>query len=134
MTEMLAGLADRLNPDAVGHPNNLFNAVVFTLIEDYPGGLQALLDRFSAAGYASHVASWLSDGPNEPLTAEDVTKVCGRDGIEALATRLNVTPQRVTDGLAEKLPDIINRLTPSNRVDDAFIRDSLPLLTGRVFG
>ena len=28
----------------------------------------------------------------------------------------------------------INRLTPSNRVDEAFIRDSLPLLTGRVFG
>ncbi len=134
MTELLTGLADRIKLDAVGHPNNLFNTVVFTLIEDYPGGLQALLDRFSSAGYASHVASWLSDGRNEPLTSEDVVKVFDRDGLAALGTRLGLTPQRVAEGLAEKVPDIINRLTPSNRVDEAFIRDSLPLLTGRVFG
>lgn len=134
MTEVLSGLAERLNLDAVGHPNNLFNTAVFTLIEDYPGGLQALLDRFSGAGYASHVASWLSDDPNEPLTSADVLKMCDDKGLAALAAKLGLSPQRVAEGLAEKLPDLINRLTPSNRVDEAFIRDSLPLLTGRVFG
>ncbi|MCA3132438.1 MAG: YidB family protein [Betaproteobacteria bacterium] len=134
MSDVLTGLAERLNLDAVGHPNNLFNSVVFTLIEDYPGGLQGLLDRFASQGYANHVASWLSDGRNEPLAPEDVLKVCGREGVAALAAKLNLTPERVVTGLAEKLPDLINRLTPSNRVDEAFIRDSLPLLTGRVFG
>lgn len=134
MTEVLTGLAERLNLEAVGHPNNLFNSVVFTLVDGYPGGLQGLLDRFSSQGYSSHVASWLSDGGNEPLTPEDVAKVFDREGIAALATKLGLPPQRVAEGLAQKLPDIINRLTPSNRVDEAFIRDSLPLLTGRVFG
>jgi len=132
MTNVLERVADSLATDMVGHPANLFNQVVFTLVRDHPGGLQGLLDRFTQAGLGAHVASWLSDGQNQALTASELGQVFDASEIAALAGKLGVSPAETEDRLATTLPDIVNRMTPSNQVDPAFLREILPLLTGKV--
>lgn len=132
MNNVLERVADSLATDMVGHPANLFNQVVFTLVRDHPGGLQGLLDRFTQAGLGTHVASWLSDEPNQPLTARELGRVFDAGEIAALASKLGVSPTEAGARLATTLPDIVNRMTPGNRVDPAFLREILPLLTGKV--
>jgi uncharacterized protein YidB (DUF937 family) len=128
----LEQVATSLATDMVGNRENLFNQVVFTLIRDHAGGLAGLLERFTAAGLGGHVQSWLGDGPNLPLSVEDLAGMFGRDEIAGMAAKLGITPEDTASGLARTLPDIVNRLTPGNQVDDAFVRESLDLLTGRV--
>jgi len=132
MTNVLERVADSLATDMVGHPANLFNQVVFTLVRDHPGGLQGLLDRFTQAGLGAHVTSWLSDDQNQALTASELGQVFDPSEIAVLAGKLGVSPAETGARLATTLPDIVNRMTPSNQVDPAFLREILPLLTGKV--
>jgi uncharacterized protein YidB (DUF937 family) len=128
----LEQVADALAADMVGNRENLFNQVVFTLIRDYPGGLESLLERFTAAGFGEHVRSWLGDGPNLPLATDDLARVFDREQVAGMAAKLGLTPDAAAAGLARAIPDIVNRLTPGNHVDAAFVKESLDLLTGRV--
>ena len=128
----LEQVADALAADMVGNRENLFNQVVFTLIRDYPGGLESLLERFTAAGFGEHVQSWLGDGPNLPLATGDLARVFDREQVAGMAAKLGLTPDAAAAGLARAVPDIVNRLTPGNHVDAAFVKESLDLLPGRV--
>ncbi len=90
------------------------------------GGLGGLLQRLQAGGLGQQADSWVRDGDNEPISAEDLRNALGPDAIHQLATQAGVSDEEASGGLASLVPELVNQLTPEGRlpaggqVDTAF--------------
>ncbi len=80
------------------------------------GGLEGLLERFQANGLADQVASWVGTGHNLPVSAADIQRVLGSEKIGELARRAGVDPNVASQELAQILPQIVDKLTPSGQM------------------
>jgi uncharacterized protein YidB (DUF937 family) len=87
------------------------------------GGIGAVLGKFRQKGYQQQASSWVGTGDNEPIEAEAVNNVVGRDELSRIAQRLGVPEGDVADAFAEILPELTNQLSPDGEVapqaDDA---------------
>ena len=82
------------------------------------GGLGGLLRQFESAGFADQARSWVSPGQNQPLPADALGRVFGQDGLATIARLAGLSEGETTTGLAQLLPEIIDRATPEGRVPD----------------
>ena len=48
------------------------------MIQNQPGGLQGLVQSFHDKGMGGLVSSWISSGPNPPISGDQVHQVLGR--------------------------------------------------------
>ena len=75
------GLLDSLLSTALGStPANQQPSLVnmaLGLIQNHPQGLQGLLDQFIQSGLAQHAQSWVGNGQNMPLSAEQLVQALG---------------------------------------------------------
>jgi uncharacterized protein YidB (DUF937 family) len=62
------------------------------------GGLGGLVEAFQKKGLGDMVASWISTGPNPPISAKQVSDVLGSDILKQFATKAGV-PQSEAGGL-----------------------------------
>ncbi|PPC79583.1 MAG: hypothetical protein CTY35_13005 [Methylotenera sp.] len=81
------------------------------------GGLEGVLAKFNDAGFTEQAASWVSQGNNLPISAEQIIQVLGRDNIASMAEKLTMSPTDVSAKIAEYLPQAINKMTPNGTVD-----------------
>lgn len=80
------------------------------------GGLGGLLDRFSQRGHGDAVSSWVSTGPNQPLSRGMVDQTFDDGEVAAIAREAGVGEDEARDGLSELLPDVVDHLTPDGRL------------------
>jgi len=80
-------------------------------------GLEGVLAKFNDAGFTEQAASWVSQGNNLPISAEQIIQVLGRDNIASMAEKLTMSPTDVSAKIAEYLPQAINKMTPNGKVD-----------------
>lgn len=80
------------------------------------GGVGDLVQQFQQGGFGAHVASWVSDGQNQPIEANAIQQVLGQPVVASLAAKFGVDPQQASALLAQHLPDIISHLTPEGKV------------------
>ncbi len=81
------------------------------------GGVQGLLDKFTKGGLGDAAASWVGMGENKAVSADQVHHALGADQISEVAAKLGVDTSKASSLLAEFLPKIIDKLTPSGQVD-----------------
>ena len=112
----------------------LLNAAI-SMIQNQPGGLQGLLGKFQESGLGDHVASWVGNGENLPINADQIKQALGSEQVEALAQQAGVPAEHATGGLAALLPDIINHLTPNGQVpQEGGLQQGLGGLLGKLLG
>ena len=80
------------------------------------GGLPVLVQKFESQGLGSVVQSWISNGPNHSITADQLQQVLGSDAVTQLASKLGLNPQELMQKLAQILPDAVNKMTPDGVV------------------
>ncbi len=80
------------------------------------GGLSKLLSGFQAQGLSSQADSWVGTGPNEPVTAGQVSQVIGDDQIGQIAERLGVSHDEAAQAIAEVLPQVVDRVSPDGQL------------------
>ena len=70
-----------------------------------------LVGRFTGAGgdIATKAKSWLGDGANDSISADQIQATLGDDKIDAFATKLGVNREEASKGLAEMLPQLIDK-------------------------
>jgi uncharacterized protein YidB (DUF937 family) len=56
-------------------------------------------------------------GENQPVSTSQVQEALGSDQIRAIATKMGVDPNLASQFLAEYLPKIVDKLTPTGKVD-----------------
>src|SRR6478609_10031840 len=68
------------------------------------GGLSAIVAKLQQAGFGDQVKSWIGNGQNLPITAEQLQQVLGSDTVKQLAARYNVPVDQLAKVLAQILP------------------------------
>jgi uncharacterized protein YidB (DUF937 family) len=98
-------------------------------------GLPALLDQFEAAGLSEHVRSWVANGENMPISAEQVASAIPQQRLEEWAQQLGVPPETVPALLAHVLPHAVDQATPEGTAaPEAVAEPNFGALVGRLFG
>lgn len=80
------------------------------------GGLDSLLNQFRNAGHGSAADSWVGGGQNLPISAEQINSVIGHGKIADIAQQAGISPEQMSQLLAQALPNLIDKLTPGGRV------------------
>ena len=106
------GLLDGLLGGAVGA--GVMTAVT-SLIQQH-GGVQGVVSQLESQGLGGVAKSWISNGPNQPISPEQVHQVFGSDMISQLAAKAGVNPQDLAAKLSQMLPTAIDKLTPAGTV------------------
>src|SRR5438067_7630924 len=81
------------------------------------GGLQGLANKFSQGGCGSVFSSWVGLGENQSISSDQVQNCLGFDQVKALAAKMGIDPAQASSLLAEFLPKVIDKLTPTGKVD-----------------
>ena len=80
------------------------------------GGLGDLLNQFQQKGHGDTANSWVSNGPNKPISPGDLANALGADQIDSLASQSGMSRDDLLQGLSQYLPDAVNHLTPDGRL------------------
>lgn len=92
---------------------------VYDLIAQYidsQGGLQEAVKRFEQSGFISKVQSWVSTGANAPINSVEVLQLFGQRTLAAMAAQSGLSVERLRDLLADLLPGVIDKSTPSGKL------------------
>lgn len=68
------------------------------------GGLAGTLETLAANGLSEHVASWLSNNPNMPVSADQIRDALGSDQVQQMAKSAGLPIGDFLKHLAEHLP------------------------------
>jgi uncharacterized protein YidB (DUF937 family) len=90
-------------------------SVVNNLIEQQ-GGLQALITKFQQQGLGETVNSWVSTGPNKPISSDEVHRALGPDLLQQLSAKSGLSVQELAQKLSAILPQAVDTMTPNGRL------------------
>jgi len=82
------------------------------------GGLGGLIQAFQGRGMGDMMSSWISTGPNPPISERQITDVLGADVLSQFAGKAGVPQSQAGGLLASLLPAVIDQLTPQGRVPE----------------
>jgi uncharacterized protein YidB (DUF937 family) len=80
------------------------------------GGLTDVIDRFRNVGQGAAADSWVSKGPNEPITPNHTESALGPDLIDMLTQRTGLSREELLSRLSKVLPEAVDKLTPDGRL------------------
>src|SRR5579863_3981840 len=79
------------------------------------GGLGDLLNQLQQSGHGETANSWVSQGPNKPISPGDLASALGADQGNSRMSQGGLPRQELLEGLSQHLPEAINRLTQDGR-------------------
>lgn len=112
----LASLAAK-NPQAVAAVVSLLSSRDSSV--GGTGGLGGLVGAFQKGGMGDMVASWISTGPNPPVSATQLESVLGAEVLKQFAAKAGVPHGEAGGLLASLLPSVIDHLTPQGQVPES---------------
>ncbi len=77
------------------------------------GGLSAIVAKLQQSGFGDQVKSWIGNGANLPITAEQLQQVLGSDVVKQLAARFNIPVDQLAQILAHQLPKAVDGASPN---------------------
>ena len=89
--------------------------VVNGLIEKH-GGIQGVVNQLQTNGLGPTVKQWVNEGPNPPVTPQDMHKAFGKQTLDELAAKHGMTTDELAQKLSAVLPQAMDALTPDGRV------------------
>jgi uncharacterized protein YidB (DUF937 family) len=93
------------------------------------GGLSGLVEQFNNKGLGGLVSSWISTGENQPVSGEQIDQALGSAKIQEIAQKLSISGSEASRGLADLLPQIIDKLTPDGKMPEGgMLEQGLSLL------
>ena len=76
------------------------------------GDLQGLVTKLQQGGLKDQVQSWLGNGANLPVTAQQLQAALGNDQLKQLAGHFGLPVDSVTKLLADHLPTVVDQASP----------------------
>jgi uncharacterized protein YidB (DUF937 family) len=83
------------------------------------GGVSGVLAMFKEKGLTPEVNSWVGNGPNLPISPEQVAGVLGQGELAQMAAKFGITPNDLSSKIAAHLPTVVDKLTPDGKVNDS---------------
>ncbi len=94
-----------------GADSGAISSILGNLMSDSGGGagLAGMVSAMQEKGLGSVAESWLGDGDNGEISADQVREVVGSEKISQMASQLNTDEGSLLDGLKDALPQIIDK-------------------------
>ena len=89
------------------------------------GGLQGILGQLEKSGLGDQVRSWIGTGQNKQVSAQQIREALGEDDVAAVAEKSGVSRDEAASGLADALPQLVDKLSPDGRLPDIGSLDDL---------
>lgn len=80
------------------------------------GTLPNLADRFTQAGLGHIMASWIGNGPNLPISTEDLRRVLGDERVGDFSTLAGLSSEAFLVHFARLLPAAVHGMTPEGEL------------------
>ena len=77
------------------------------------GGLSTILAKLQQSGLGPQVSSWLGNGQNMPISADQLKQVLNNDQVKQLAAKFGIPVDQVLDVLAKQLPETVDHASPN---------------------
>ncbi len=121
-----------------GGGNNAMLDVVMQMLSSKGGngGLAGLVQAFQKNGLGEQMSSWISTGQNLPISPDQIKAALGSGQLGQIAGQLGMNESQAAGGLADLLPQVIDKLTPNGQMPqgDDLMAQGLGLLKGKLFG
>ena len=132
VVKSVTGGAAAAAPAAENSQASLAN-VVLSMLANQSGGLSGLVQQFTSQGLGHIVNSWIGTGQNLAISPQQLNAVLGSDQLKTIATRAGLSPETAQSGLAQLLPQIIDRMTPNGEMPQGdLMAKGLELLKGKL--
>lgn len=80
------------------------------------GGLAGLVGKLQQGGLGEVASSWISTGPNLPISPEQLGSVLGNDTVAGFAQQLGLSQGDALGQLSQLLPQVVDKLTPDGQL------------------
>ena len=80
------------------------------------GGIGGLISAFQQAGLGHIAQSWVGNGPNQPVSPDQLQSVFGQDRVQNMASQAGMQPQDFLSQLSQHLPAAVDGMTPGGAV------------------
>jgi uncharacterized protein YidB (DUF937 family) len=117
------GILDSLenSPELRGALGQLGSAVLPVVLNEFfgnggQGGLSAVVAKLEQAGFGNQIKSWLGNGQNLPISAEQLQQVLGNDTVRQLAAKYNIPVDQISQILAQELPKAVDHASPTGHL------------------
>jgi uncharacterized protein YidB (DUF937 family) len=77
------------------------------------GDLQGVVAKLQAAGFNDQVRSWLGDGANLPISADQLRTALGNEQVQQIARQLNLPIDEAMKFLSEHVPNAVDQASPN---------------------
>ena len=106
-------LADKLGDKAGG---------IMEALSGGDGGLDlgGLVEKLKAGGLSDQVGSWLGDGDNAPVSADQIKSALGEDEVAVMATKMGVDTDTAAEQLTQAVPSLMDKLSSGGSLLDKF--------------
>ena len=120
------------NSDNNNHnPGGLMGTIVGLINNPETGGIQGLINTFKEKGLGDTVTSWIGTGQNLPISNEQVQAVLGSEQVQSIAQKLGLSSADASSGIANLLPQVIDKLTPNGQLPEGGVLEKgMELLQG----
>ena len=82
------------------------------------GGLGGIMSQFEQAGLGHVAQSWVSNGPNQSVSPEQLQSVFGANQVQGMASQAGMQPQDFLAQLSQHLPNVVHGMTPNGQLPD----------------
>ena len=117
-----------------GSQSSLASAALSMLSSNETGGISGIAKQFAAKGLGHIVSSWIGTGQNLPISPEQLQSVLGSEQVKAIAAKAGISPEAAQNGLAQVLPQLVDKMTPNGEVPEGdLMSKGMELLKGKLF-
>jgi len=83
------------------------------------GGLRDLIESFKAKGQGEIADSWVSTGPNKPISPQQLEGAISPEVWATLSEQTGLSRQELLARLSRELPEAVDKYTPEGRLPAA---------------
>jgi len=77
------------------------------------GDLQGIVSKLEAAGFDDQVKSWLGNGANLPISADQLRSALGNEQVQQMARQFGLPVDDALKFLSEHIPNAVDQASPN---------------------
>ncbi len=118
MDSLLGAAASAMGGNGTEGGQNQALQLAMQLIQQQ-GGVGGLMNQLQQGGLGDALNSWVSNGGNQSVSAEQLQSALGSEQLQQAASAVGVDSSKAGDLLSQVLPQLINGITPNGNAADA---------------
>lgn len=89
--------------------------------------LAGITDKLKEGGLGEQLSSWLGDGDNAPVSADQLTNALGADKISEMASKLGVDAGAAAETLSQAMPSLLDKFSSGGNLLESVTGGSDPM-------